>query len=121
MSDQRVSINFCGGCNPWINRQEIAQEVKRLLSQDGCVVVFNSYEADLVIYLSGCSSNCAQKFSSEVIPCVVVAAASIDAAAVEEQKIAAEIVARVRRFCKRMEVSMGSGHGSNRADNFSRR
>ncbi len=68
MLGRRVSIKFCGGCNPQINRAEIAREVGKHLSSHGLTVVFNSFDADFIVHLSGCSSNCAQKFSNSDIP-----------------------------------------------------
>lgn len=96
MLGKRVSINFCGGCNPRIDRAEIAREVEKLLSANGVNILFNRCDTDFVIYLSGCSSNCAQRYSNSNIPCIVVAAATVDAVAVDENQIVAEIVTRVR-------------------------
>ena len=98
---KQVSINFCGGCNPLIDRLKISREIIRLLSAQGVKVIFNSFESDLIIYLSGCSSNCAQKSGADrgqadKFPCVVVAAASVDAIAVAEDKIASEIAAKIK-------------------------
>ena len=86
-----------------IDRLKISREVTRLLSAQGVKVIFNSLESDLIIYLSGCSSNCAQKSGTDRgqadnYPCVVVAAASVDAIAVEEDKIAGEIAAKIKEL-----------------------
>ena len=91
MLDRRVSINFCGGCNPRINRGNIAGEVKDLLMSYGYRISFNSFDVNLVIYLSGCTSNCAQKYSKSDIPSVVVAALTVDTEICDESMIVAEI------------------------------
>ncbi|WP_407306501.1 hypothetical protein [Desulfosporosinus sp. SB140] len=98
MSDKRISINFCGGCNPRINRGKIAYEVKELLMSDAYLISFNSLDANLVIYLSGCTSNCAQKYSKTDIPSVIVAALTVDTLLVEESRLVTEIVKRVRNY-----------------------
>ena len=98
MIHKRVSIIFCGGCNPHINRVEVANEVQKELSAKGIQVTFNSFETDLVIYLSGCSANCAQRYGQKVCPCVVVAAATVDAMEFDENQIANQIVIRVRNL-----------------------
>jgi len=98
MLDRRVSINFCGGCNPRINRGNIAGEVKDLLTSYGYRISFNSFDVNLVIYLSGCTSNCAQKYSKCDIPGVVVAALTVDTEICDASRIVGEIVKRVRSF-----------------------
>ncbi|AFM40674.1 hypothetical protein Desaci_1681 [Desulfosporosinus acidiphilus SJ4] len=81
-----------------INRLVISQEVESLLSPLGIKVIYNSFESDLIIYLSGCSSNCAQKYSSVNSPCIIVTSAGVNAIAVEEDKIVTEIITRIKRF-----------------------
>ncbi len=103
MLDRRVSINFCGGCNPRINRGNVAGEVKDLLTSYGYRISFNSYDVNLVIYLSGCTSNCAQKYSKCDIPSVVVAALTVDTEICDESMIVVEIVKRVRSFYEQLE------------------
>ena len=103
MSRPRISIWFCGGCNPRIDRGEVARQVKEALEQSGCEVAFNVANTDLIIYLSGCSSNCAYKYFDDPIPGVVVAAATVDAWPVSESDLPSEIVKRVREACERLE------------------
>ncbi len=103
MLDRRVSINFCGGCNPRINRGNVAGEVKDLLTSYGYRISFNSFDVNLVIYLSGCTSNCAQKYSKCDIPSVVVAALTVDTEICDESMIVVEIVKRVRSFYEQLE------------------
>lgn len=95
MLDKKVSIVFCGGCNPQINRAEVANEVQKRLSAKGIQVEFNSFGTDLVIYLSGCASNCAHRYSQKISPCIVVAAATIDAIEIDETRIVDQIVEKV--------------------------
>ncbi|TGE39405.1 hypothetical protein E4K67_05755 [Desulfosporosinus fructosivorans] len=103
MLDKRVSINFCGGCNPWINRGKVADEVKELLISYGYLISFNSIDVNVVINLSGCMSNCAQKYSKNDIHSVVVAAFTVDTLIVDESEMVAEIVNRVRNYYEQLE------------------
>lgn len=98
MVPKRVSINFCGGCNPQINRSEIAQKVQNRLIEMGYHVGFNEFNTDLIIYLSGCSSNCAQRYSNNDCSCLVVAASTLNAIAVDGDHLVDEIVIRVREL-----------------------
>jgi len=103
MHDKRVSINFCGGCNPCIDRGKVANEVKELLMSYGYLISFNSCDVNFVIYLSGCTSNCAQKYSLCDIPCVVITACMVNTLKVNESGIVAEIVKRVRSYYEELE------------------
>jgi len=91
-----ISIKFCGGCNPKINRGQIAEEVEKLLAAFGSDVSYNELKVDFIIYISGCSANCAERYNKTDVPCIVVAGESIDSLPVAEYNLAAEIISRVR-------------------------
>jgi hypothetical protein len=93
-----VSIKFCGGCNPAINRGRIAEEVLEHIIANGHTVSYNTPDADFIIYISGCLANCAEKYDGIKSASLVVAGASIDLMAVEESALAAEIIARGRNY-----------------------
>lgn len=98
MNNRRISIVFCGGCNPRINRGQIAAQVRTMLIESGYQVWYNSLDVDFVIYISGCTACCALKYNHSNLPSVVVAAATVDTVNREEQEIAAKIVMRVRGY-----------------------
>ncbi|WP_207649682.1 hypothetical protein [Desulfosporosinus metallidurans] len=77
--------------------------MKELLTSYGYHISFNSFDVNLIIYLSGCTSNCAQKYSKSDIPSVVVAALTVDTVIVDESGIVAEIVKRVRNYYEQLE------------------
>ena len=81
----------------------MAGEVKELLMSMDYLIAFNSFAVDIVIYLSGCTSNCAQKYSKCDIPSVVVAALTVDTLIVDESRLVAEIVIRVRNYYEQLE------------------
>ena len=93
----KVSICFCGGCNPRIDRVAIAAELKTLLNQDQYKVVYNERNAaDVTVCLSGCTANCAYKASAEnPNGCIVVAGEMVDLKKVESDKIVHEIATKV--------------------------
>jgi len=55
----RLAIKFCGGCNPLLEREELAAKVRRGLSASQWV----SWEedSDLVLIINGCPTACADR------------------------------------------------------------
>jgi hypothetical protein len=94
-----IAIKFCGGCNPRVNRGEIAAQIAELLTARGYRVMFNELDdASVVVYLSGCSASCAQRYSESSLPAVAIAGAMIDGLSVPEKAIADEAVAKVEKL-----------------------
>ncbi|MBP2638641.1 MAG: hypothetical protein H6Q72_4548 [Firmicutes bacterium] len=98
MNNRRISIIFCGGCNPRINRGQIAAEVQNVLLGSGYQVCYNSLDVDFVIYISGCTAGCALKYNHSKLPAAVIAASSIDAVSIDEAKIVTEVTKKVRGY-----------------------
>lgn len=97
MSTRRIGIKFCGGCNPRIDRGQIAQTVKDALAAQGYTVVYNRLDADLIIYLSGCTANCAARCDRAAdVPGIIAAGESLDAIATAEDQLVKEILRKVR-------------------------
>jgi hypothetical protein len=96
MSDRNVAINFCGGCNPVINRKNLALEIKSVLVAEGFRVTFNDWDAGFIVHLSGCAANCALRFHPTVHLNVVVAGRSFNATAVDEVSLADHVVTAAR-------------------------
>lgn len=86
-----------------MNRGKVAGEVKELLNSYGCQISFNSFDVDLVIYLSGCTSNCARKYSKRDIAGITIAPFTVDGLKVEGSGMVAEIVRRVRKHYEQLE------------------
>jgi hypothetical protein len=107
--DRRVvAINFCGGCNPMIDRREIALEIKDALLERGLSVVFNNRTADATVQLSGCARNCVASQQASDRPAVAIAGRSLDAFAVDEDQLASRAVAAV--------VTLLDGHDRSAAE-----
>jgi hypothetical protein len=92
-----VSIVFCGGCNPGIDRGTFAEEIWRRLAAHGCRLSYNDRGADLLVFLSGCSADCARQGAPPGTPSVAVAGAAVDAVSVPENEIADVVIARVEK------------------------
>ncbi len=103
MNIKRISIRFCGGCNPSIDRGRIAAEIIDSLSGDGYEVIYNSPDADFIIYISGCTANCARRYNGGRLPCTVIAAQTVDASVVDGGLLGAETIKRVRDYFRRLE------------------
>jgi hypothetical protein len=55
----RLAIKFCGGCNPILERERLAQKVREgLLSSPW---VSWEEESDLVLIINGCPTACAER------------------------------------------------------------
>ncbi len=100
---KNISITFCGGCNPRIDRGGLAKRVCELINEYGYTVVFNKPDADFIIYISGCSANCAWRYSKAQAAHTIVAGAVIDSFAVTEAELAGKIMSRVRDYIERLE------------------
>ena len=94
----RVSIIFCGGCNPGIDRGRLADELTRRLAAYRCEISYNRRDADLLIFLSGCTADCARAGAPAGIPGIAVAAAAVDAVSVPEAGIAEVVIAKAERY-----------------------
>jgi len=106
MNKWRISIVFCGGCNPRIDRGQLALQVQDIFVARGYEVNYNSVNVDFVIYISGCTANCALKNRYRQHPSIIVAGAAVDTVALEEGKLVTEIVTKVRHYFEQMERSL---------------
>ncbi|MEI7613643.1 MAG: hypothetical protein WCK63_12085 [Betaproteobacteria bacterium] len=102
MVTKHFSIVFCGGCNPKINRSQIAETLNVQLTRLGYKVSYNELDADFMVYLSGCSVSCAEQKKMTNVPFVVVAGLSIDSINFKENALATEILTRGRSCFERL-------------------
>lgn len=106
MNTWRIGIVFCGGCNPCIDRGRIAAQLRADFLLMGYEVQYNSLNVDFIIYLSGCMVNCAVKYNRHDCSSVVVAAATLDAVAVDATRLVTEIVMKVRNYFEKLEGTL---------------
>lgn len=97
--NRKIGIQFCGGCNPRIDRIAVAENVRKELEVLGYSISEYHKEADLLIYLNGCSAACADPISGDHLKEVWVAGTMIDhIEKVSEEEIVQEILLRVRDY-----------------------
>ena len=96
MEERVVAINFCGGCNQIIDRGDIALEIKDTLAAEGFVVVFNDWNTNFIVRLSGCQANCASAYHPVDRPDAVISGRAFAAVAVDESELAGRAIAAVR-------------------------
>lgn len=99
---KRISIKFCGGCNPRIDRGNIATEIKSGLESE-FEFLYNSLDADLIIFLSGCTANCSWHYGRNDKPGIIIAADTVDAIAVRKSHIGILVIKKVRDYFERLE------------------
>ena len=95
-----VCIQFCGGCNPRIDRGRIAIQLQNELLDRGFNVVFNNPAADYTVFLSGCLSGCAFKFNPREPPFVAVAESTVDGTEIPLETIVWEVLRKVE-LCRK--------------------
>lgn len=108
VNNRRIGINFCGGCNPRIDRGKVATQVVTILKSKDYQVYYNSLDVDFVIYLSGCTANCSLKYKNSNHPSVVVAAETVNGMTMGEEKLVTEIVMKVDVYFESLERNLST-------------
>ena len=101
-----VGIKFCGGCNPRIDRVGVAEAIKKRLIELGITVVYNNSDADFIVYLSGCSSSCAARYSPVDKPSVEIAGVAVNGVAASEESLSDLVIEKVREQLGKLEKSL---------------
>jgi len=101
-----VGIQFCGGCNPRINRGQIALELQKELVAMGFEVFFNNLNVDILVFLSGCLAGCAFKLNPTKPRLVIVAGATLDGIELGDDLIVSEVIIKVRQYYERLEAEI---------------
>jgi hypothetical protein len=94
----QVSITFCGGCNPNIDRGRLAAMLKERLEPLGISVSYNKSDADFVVYLSGCAVSCVSRKVPENQDCVRIAGCSVNSLAAAEEDLCRLAVEKVLEY-----------------------
>jgi hypothetical protein len=102
----KVSIKFCGGCNPKIDRVRLAEEIKNHLLVRDIGVVYNKPDAEFIVYVSGCSASCAMRYSGNDKPCVAIAGGSVDSLSVSEDCLVRIVIEKVGDYLGKLEKSL---------------
>lgn len=102
----QVSINFCGGCNPRIDRTAAAEKIKQQLEVWGIAVSYNNPNADFVVYINGCKVSCASRQIAANRGCVIIAGCNLNALDVAEADLSQLAVEKVRDYLGKVERSL---------------
>jgi len=98
------SINFCGGCNPKIDRVVLAEEIKQALIARGIKVVYNESDADFTVYISGCSVNCATRLLDSDEFAVIIAGPTVNAQAVREDCLTTIAIQKIEDLLRKKKL-----------------
>jgi len=97
---RRVSLIYCGSCNPLIDLPKIGQALPAAISQEADLLFVSADETniDTIIILCGCPRACGNKEAIRVRAshCIVVAGESVDAVPVAEKDIIPEVIKELK-------------------------
>lgn len=99
----QVSIKFCGGCNPNIDRVAVAKKIKSQLEDSGIAVNYNDLNADFTVYINGCKVSCASRQVSENQECAIIAGSNLNNWNVEEADLSQLAVESVKKYLEKWE------------------
>jgi hypothetical protein len=94
-----IGIKYCGGCNPVIDRVSLVQEIEKLLPPDHSIVNDeSSTQWDIVIFVCGCHSACAdrQELRRLARHWFLIAGQTIDQSMMPENELACAIVHKIK-------------------------
>ena len=89
---QMISLKYCGGCNPVIDRAKLVQEITKLLPPEYSLTTKPSPTLwDVGIMVCGCLTACADKPEFKILArkWIIVAGNSVDLDNAPEEKLAA--------------------------------
>ena len=97
---RRVSLIYCGSCNPLIDLPKIGQALPAAISQETDLLLVSPDETniDTIIILCGCPRACGNKeaIRARALRCIVVAGESVDAVPVAEKDISTAILKKLK-------------------------
>ncbi len=93
-----IGIKYCGGCNPVIDRENLVQEIKRLLPPE--FILANNQtnkQWDIGILVCGCLTACADKPDLKNLACkwIIVAGNSVDHSSASEKDLAEIVLSKL--------------------------
>lgn len=97
----QVSIKFCGGCNPNIDRVAVAEKVKEQLKDLGIAANYNDLNADFIVYINGCKVSCASRQVAENQECAIIAGSTLNNWDVTESDLSQLAVENVKDYLKK--------------------
>ncbi len=102
MSDSkiRVSLKYCGSCNPLIDLSKIGNSLKETIGKEDVLVLVPSgnNHIDTMVILCGCARACGNKEETraKATRSIVVAGEAIDMAPVAEKDISTMVIKKLK-------------------------
>lgn len=96
----RVSLKYCGSCNPLIDLSKIGNELKEAIRKDNNLklVSLEDNDIDTMIILCGCPRACGNKaeIRAKATRSIVVAGETIDMVPVTEKDISTAVMKKLK-------------------------
>jgi hypothetical protein len=96
----RISLKYCGACNPLIDLSKIGKEVKEAIRKNNNLELVSPEDnnIDIMVILCGCPRACGDKaeIRAKANYNVVVAAETIDMVPVPEKDISTAIITKLK-------------------------
>ena len=99
-SEIRVSLKYCGSCNPLIDLSKIGKELKEAIEKESDLrlVSSESNKVDTLVILCGCYRACGNKkeIRAKATQSIVVAGETVDTVPVTEKYISTAVVKKLK-------------------------
>jgi len=91
-----VGYKFCGNCNPYLDTKQLLLDLKKELSGEVEFVFWRDSSFDMLLTISGCLCDCAQR-PDYLGPTIVVAANTLNYYPVKEGTLKDELIQQIKR------------------------
>lgn len=90
----KIGVKFCGGCNPYIERKKLIEQVERMLPPGKFAFEYFDFDdCEIFLVVNGCSLACARFEQEKNV--IVVAGSEIDGKQYKEEDLPGEVVKRL--------------------------
>jgi len=99
-SKVRVSLKYCGSCNPLIDLAKVGNELKEAIRKENNLILVSpdSDNIDVIVILCGCPRACGNKEENRARAkrSIVVAAETVDTVPIAEKDISASVIKKLK-------------------------
>ncbi len=90
-----IGYKFCGNCNPYKDTRQLLADLKKELNEEAEFVFWRDSGFDVLLILSGCLTDCAERpvFAGPVLS---VAAGTLNRVPLGDERLQQEIVRQMR-------------------------
>jgi len=97
----KISLKYCGSCNPQIDVSEIGNSLKEAFRKEGSLSLVSPEDSgiDVIVILCGCVRACGdtEEIRGRVPRSIVVAGEAIDMTPVAEKDTNTEVIRKLRQ------------------------